>query len=89
MRYVFLFTISLLIGVSLAYSDAGTPVRGAALYARYCASCHRDLEHTDKPNRSSGRIASAIRVLPSMYSLKVLSRSELDEIAEAIAYPRP
>ncbi len=89
MRYLVIIYILLFAAGSVAFSAPAESERGAALYSRHCASCHGPLASTDKPNRPSGRIASAIRVLPSMYSLKFLSRSELDEIATALANPLP
>jgi len=57
--------------------------RGAELYASFCADCHGKLESTTKPNRPYGRLLSAIRVVPSMYSLKRLSREDLEAIVAA------
>jgi len=65
-----------------AHSSAAAN-RGAELYAQHCASCHGRLNMTTKPNRPYGRLLSAIRVVPSMYSLKRLSREDLEAIVAA------
>ena len=87
-KYLTCTCVILLLGLGTAFS-ADSPGRGATLYATYCADCHGRLESTDKPNRPFGRLASAIRTLPSMYHLKRLTRDEIAAIVEATSQEDP
>lgn len=79
-----LFTLIIaLASASFAHSNE----RGAALYEELCANCHGALAVTDKPNRPYGRLASAIRVVPSMFNLKRLNSTELEAIVTATTQP--
>jgi len=79
--------IGLLLCAGIHLAAADSKARGAKLYAELCADCHGALESTDKPNRPYGRLASAIRVVPSMYHLKRLSSDDLKAITEATTQP--
>jgi len=57
---------------------------GELLYRQYCASCHRPLEKTNKPNRKVSRIHSAIKHFPSMNHLDHLTIGQLKALAEAL-----
>ena len=58
---------------------------GELLYQQYCASCHRPLAKTLKPNRSFSRIQSAIRHYPSMQYLGNLTDAQLQAIADSLS----
>ena len=60
---------------------------GSALYARFCAGCHRPLDRTFLTDRSAKRIRSAIDHLPAMRKLRHLSESELVAIAAVLTRP--
>jgi len=61
---------------------------GAALYGKYCASCHQELDKTLLMGRSPSRIRSAIRHFAVMYKLRTLEEAELAAIAAVLAAPQ-
>jgi len=81
------FGVATFILVNVAWGNDDRQ-RGATLYAELCAACHGPLDATNKPNRPFGRIASAIRIVPSMYHLKHLTREDLEALAAALAQPQ-
>ncbi|MGW8313370.1 MAG: hypothetical protein ACWGOL_09085, partial [Desulfuromonadales bacterium] len=48
---------------------------------KYCASCHRPFAQTTKPQRSVGRLRSAIKAFPSMNNLDFLSEMQLEAMS--------
>jgi len=87
MRNLLIFFFSFLLLVPGPATAENLKEKGAALYAELCAKCHRPLASTTKPNRPYGRIASAIRVVPSMYHLKHLSSDDIDALVAATEQP--
>ncbi|ALC18213.1 hypothetical protein DSOUD_3499 [Desulfuromonas soudanensis] len=77
----------LLTPLDSAAEEALAP-EGAALYASYCADCHKPLGKSTKAGRSLVRVRSAIRHFAIMNHLKVLSDAELQAIVQALAIPR-
>jgi hypothetical protein len=68
-------------------SNVGTEhveLNGPALYAKYCARCHRPLEKTTKAQRSASRLRSANRQFPAMTNLDFLTDDQLEAIANAL-----
>lgn len=70
-------------GNSAAEADRGE-LDGPALYAKYCARCHRPLEKTTKSHRSASRLRSANRQFPAMAKLDFLTDDQLEAIAVAL-----
>jgi len=68
-------------------ADEISPLDGKALYAEYCASCHRSLGKTLLTGRTASRIRSAIRYFGVMSGLDGLDDRELGAIAAALADP--
>jgi len=63
---------------------------GAALYNRYCSSCHGRLSRTDRPGRRAARIRSAIKNnIGGMGYLSGLDDDEINAIAEELALVVP
>lgn len=60
------------------------PVDGAALYASYCASCHKVLGQSTKRSRTSQQIRNAITNVVTMNNLANLTTEEIDAIAKAL-----
>ncbi|MBK7842840.1 MAG: hypothetical protein IPJ71_03960 [Bdellovibrionales bacterium] len=60
------------------------PVDGVALYASYCASCHKALGQSTKRGRTSQQIRDAIANVVTMNNLVNLTTEEIDAIAKAL-----
>jgi len=69
----------------LTADTSAAPSEGELLYQQYCASCHRPLAKTLKPNRSVSRIHSAIRHYQVMRHLDHLTIEQLKALAEVLA----
>jgi len=87
MRSLPFLTLCIFLCMPWTTASANSQTQGAVLYAKLCAKCHGPLASTTKPNRPYGRIASAIRVVPSMYHLKGLSPDEIDALVAATEQP--
>ena len=57
---------------------------GASLYEKHCANCHGKLEKTRIPDRPAARIASAIKTLGIMASLRSLSPAQIEDMARVL-----
>jgi len=63
----------------------GDSLKGAELYRRHCASCHRDLDRTFLFDRTSSRIRSAIEQVPAMVTLRDLTDKDLSALADVLS----
>jgi mono/diheme cytochrome c family protein len=92
--FVILSVITALFGCSGSTSSetGGNDVarKGAALYARYCSSCHGKIEDTTRAGRSAARISSAIQHnIGGMGYLRSLKDDEIAAIAQELTLVAP
>lgn len=59
-------------------------IEGTKLYANNCASCHNPISNSYKLNRTPTQIQDAIKNVPQMAHLKILSPSEINLISQAL-----
>jgi len=81
-----LFSVVFFLMTFLAWTPDAAAQDGVALYAQYCASCHRSLANSTKLGASATRIQTAIdNNVGGMGSLSFLTPGEVQAIADALA----
>lgn len=70
------------------FAGEGDAGQGGRLYDRLCASCHRSLERSTVRGVSLPRIRSALRYVPSMRRLEMLTEQDISAITDAFKQAR-